>query len=151
MPSRDSPSEHVPRPNFETTDLQFDQDEVIEVLSEAASRVLRRRFRVVLLIRQAYERMTARSSVLSAVWDDLRTMMRLLLRWVDRSYPHASWTPLVLIAGALIYFVTPIDVVPDALGAIGFLDDVTVITTVVERIRGELDRFRAWERNRLSN
>jgi uncharacterized membrane protein YkvA (DUF1232 family) len=129
--------------------LSPDTDEVLNVLSEAASRVLQRRFRVVLLVRRAYERMTAHSSVLSAVWQDLRTMMRLLLRWIDRSYRQVSWTPLLLIVGALLYFVTPIDLIPDALGAIGFVDDVTVITTVVQRLRGELERFRTWEKQHV--
>ncbi len=149
MSSRDPSSENASLPDAPAPSLPVDGAEVMDVLTEAASRVLRRRFRVLLLVRRAYERMTTRSSLLSAVWDDLRTMMRLLLRWADRSYQHVSWTPLLLIVGALLYFVTPVDVVPDALGALGFLDDVTVITTVVERVRGELNRFRAWERNRL--
>jgi uncharacterized membrane protein YkvA (DUF1232 family) len=113
---------------------------------EAASRVLRRRFRVLYLVRRTYRQMLSHSNVLSAVWTDMRTMMRLLLRWVDRSYRRISWTPLVLIAGALLYFVIPLDVVPDTLGAIGFVDDVTVISTVVGRIRHELEQFRNWER-----
>jgi len=92
--------------------------------------------------------MTAHPNVLSAVWTDLRTMLRLLIRWVDNSYQRVSWTPLVLIAGALIYFVTPVDVLPDTLGAIGFADDVTVISTVVQHVRDELQRFRTWEQNR---
>lgn len=138
-------SNNSPVPARADRSLQLDGEEVFDLLSEAASRVLQRRFRVVLLVRRAYERMTAHSDVLSAVWSDLRTMMRMVLRWVDRSYRRVSWTPLLLVVGALIYFVTPVDVVPDALGAIGFVDDVTVITTVVRRIRGELDRFRNWE------
>lgn len=134
-----------PAPPPPNRSLQLDKKEVFDLLSEAASRVLQRRFRVVLLVRRAYERMTSHSDVLSAVWADLRTMMRMVLRWADRSYRHVSWTPLLLVVGALVYFVTPVDLIPDALGAIGFVDDVTVITTVVQRIRGELDRFRDWE------
>lgn len=149
MPLPDS-SEDAALPDRSSSLPRLDGDDVMELLSEATTRVLRRRFRVVRLVRQAYERMTTHSSVLSAVWEDLKTMMRLLLRWADRSYKHVSWTPLFLIAGALMYFVAPLDVVPDALGAIGFLDDVTVIATVVERLRGELEQFRAWERTRLS-
>lgn len=125
-----------------------DATEVVDTLKEASTRVLQRRFRLVLLLRRAYERMTAQSSVLSAVWTDLRTMMRLLVRWADRSYRRVSWTPLVLMVGALLYFVVPADVIPDALGALGFVDDVTVISTVVRRVRDELDRFREWERAR---
>ncbi len=118
-------------------------------LRDATRRVLSRRFRVVLLVRDAYERMTAHSSVLSAVWNDLRTMLRLLLRWASRSYRQVSWTPLVIIVGALIYFVTPLDAIPDTLGAIGFVDDVTVISTAVQSVRDELQQFRAWEQNAL--
>lgn len=118
---------------------------VFQVLTDAASRVLRRRFRVLYLVREAYRRMLSHSDVLAAVWTDLHTMLRLLLRWADRSYRRVSWTPLVLVAGATLYFVVPFDVVPDALGAVGFVDDVTVISTVVQRVRHELDRFRDWE------
>jgi uncharacterized membrane protein YkvA (DUF1232 family) len=118
---------------------------VFRVLAEATSRVLQRRFRVLYLIREAYRRMLSHSDLLTAVWTDLRTMLRLLLRWADRSYQRVSWTPLALIVGAVLYFVVPVDLVPDALGAIGFVDDVTVISTVVQRVRHELDRFRDWE------
>ena len=127
---------------------RLDTAEIVDTLKDAAARVLQRRFRLVLLLRHAYERMTTHSNVLSAVWTDLRTMMRLLIRWADRSYRRVGWTPLVLMVGALLYFVVPVDVVPDALGARGFVDDVTVITTVVGRVRDELDRFRRWEDNR---
>jgi uncharacterized membrane protein YkvA (DUF1232 family) len=48
-------------------------------------------------------------------------------------------------AAALLYFVLPFDVVPDVLAGIGFVDDVAVITSVVESVRNELDRFREWE------
>jgi len=121
---------------------------MLQLLMEASTRVLRRRFRVLRLVRRAYERMLAHSNVLSAVWTDLRTMLRLLLRWIDRSYRRVSWTPLALIVGALLYFVVPVDVIPDALGALGFVDDITVISTVVGRVRHELERFRAWEQAR---
>jgi len=123
----------------------IDTSEILTALRDAASKVLQRRFRVVLLVRSAYERMTTHSTVMTAVWDDLRTMLRLLARWADQSYQRISWTPLILIVAAVIYFITPTDVIPDVLGALGFVDDVTVITTVVQRIRGELDRFRTWE------
>lgn len=126
-----------------------EETDLFSILSEAASRVLQRRFRVLLLIRQAYDRMLSHSNVFAAVWKDLQTMLRLLLRWVDQSYRHVSWTPLVLIVGAVIYLVTPVDLLPDTLGALGFMDDATVISTVVRRIRDELNQFRAWERETL--
>lgn len=148
MPPNRSASDPGDASSLPSLSPRPDASEVLDTLKEAAARVLQRRFRLVLLLRHAYERMTAQSSVLSAVWTDLRTMMRLLVRWADRSYRRVGWTPLVLMVGALLYFVVPADVVPDALGALGFVDDVTVITAVVQRVRDELDRFREWEKTR---
>lgn len=119
--------------------------ELTQSLLEAARRVLRRRFRIVLLIRDAYAHLEANASALTAVWDDLRAALRLLVAWVQRSYQQVSGASIVLIVVALVYFVTPVDVIPDALGAIGFVDDVAVIETAVQAVRSELDRFREWE------
>lgn len=148
MPPNLSSSDQTEASSVPSLSPHPDASEIVDTLKEAAARVLQRRFRLVLLLRHAYERMTAHSSVLSAVWTDLQTMMRLLVRWADRSYRRVGWSPLVLMVGALLYFVVPADVVPDALGALGFVDDVTVITTVVRRVRDELDRFREWEKTR---
>jgi len=140
MPLDPSPSDSPPAPPLTRAGW---------ALRTAAEHVLSRRFRVLFLVRSAYERLLSHSNVLSAVGRDLRTMMRLLLRWATRSYRRVSWTPLVVVAGALLYFVVPLDLIPDALGAVGFVDDVSVISAAVESVRTELRRFRAWEQKAL--
>lgn len=120
--------------------------ELADTVMEAARRVLRRRFRMVLLIRDAYSHLTANAGALSAVWDDIRTALRLLVAWTRRSYRQVSGASLLILVAALVYFVTPLDVIPDTLGAIGFVDDIAVIQSAVETVRTELDRFRAWEK-----
>lgn len=122
--------------------------ELTETLTEATRRVLRRRFRVVLLIRDAYAHMEANATALTAVWDDLQAALRLLIAWVQRSYRQISGASVLLLVAALIYFVTPVDIIPDTLGAIGFVDDIAVIETAIEAVRTELNRFRDWEDTR---
>jgi uncharacterized membrane protein YkvA (DUF1232 family) len=79
------------------------------------------------------------------VWDDLQAALRLLVAWTRRSYRQVSGGSLALLVAALLYFVTPLDLIPDPVGAIGFVDDVAVDRTAVGTIRAELGRFRAWE------
>lgn len=119
--------------------------EIKRTLAEATRRVLRRRFRVALLIRDAYQHMDVHSGALEAVWDDMKASLRLLVAWARRSYVQVSTGSLVVLVTALLYFLTPVDLIPDALASIGFVDDVTVVSTAVETVRRELDRFRAWE------
>ena len=71
-----------------------------------------------------------------------------LVAWTRRSYRKVSAASLVLLVAALLYFVTPVDVIPDALGVLGFVDDLAVIQTAVETVREELEQFREWEKKR---
>ena len=56
-----------------------------------------------------------------------------------------SETTLVVIVAAIIYVVSPLDVIPDAIPAIGFLDDATILTLALQRTRQDLDDFMTWE------
>jgi uncharacterized membrane protein YkvA (DUF1232 family) len=48
-----------------------------------------------------------------------------------------------LIAGALAYAVMPMDVIPDFIPGMGFVDDAFVISTVMKKIGDEIARYRA--------
>ena len=44
----------------------------------------------------------------------------------------------MVIVGALLYFVSPIDLVPDILGPLGFSDDLAVIAMVFKQVKAYL-------------
>ena len=52
-------------------------------------------------------------------------------------------TTYLLVAGALAYTVMPMDVIPDFIPGMGFVDDAFVISTVMKKIGDEVDRYRA--------
>jgi len=120
-------------------------DRVWNAVVDATRIVLKRRFRVLVLIREAYDRLAEEREPLQAIADDLQDLMRLLFAWAKQSYRGVSWGALALMVGGLIYFLLPTDAVPDVLPGVGFVDDVAVISMVVDAVRGEIDRFRTWQ------
>ena len=78
-------------------------------------------------------------------WPYFQAMLRLIRAYAEGQYPEVSESTLVVIIAAIIYLVNPLDVIPDALPALGFLDDATVIALAVRRSRPALDDFMAWE------
>jgi uncharacterized membrane protein YkvA (DUF1232 family) len=106
---------------------------------------LKRRFRVLLLVRDAYELETEEANAIRRVRSDLTTLLRLLKAWALRQYQRVPWPSLLLAASAVVYFVMPADLIPDMLPMVGFVDDVAVVSAVVQAVRGELSRFRSWE------
>ncbi len=44
----------------------------------------------------------------------------------------------VVLLGSLAYFVMPVDVIPDFLAVFGFADDITILTTAIATVRGNI-------------
>jgi len=84
------------------------------------------------------------------VWGDLTALFRLLGAWAKGRYTQAPWRTIVLAIGAVVYFVNPIDLIPDFIPAAGFVDDAAVLTLVFRAIRGDVEKFLTWERGQAA-
>lgn len=52
--------------------------------------------------------------------------------------PYVSWHRKAIVVGALVYFISPIDAIPDLVPLFGYLDDLGVITAVLKFLGHEL-------------
>ena len=55
-----------------------------------------------------------------------------------------SGVTLATIGGALLYLISPIDIIPDFIPLAGYLDDAAVLSAVIASLGGEIDRYKAW-------
>ena len=78
--------------------------------------------------------------------DNLFALFRLLKSYASGEYRQVSWSNLVLVVTAIAYFVMPVDLIPDLITGVGYLDDAAILTWTVNAIGRELDSFREWER-----
>ena len=58
---------------------------------------------------------------------------------------YVSWHRKAIVVGALIYFISPIDTIPDLAPLVGYLDDLGVITALLKFLGSELIPY--YERN----
>lgn len=76
--------------------------------------------------------------------EDVRLLQALCLAWWRGEYRAISPKALVTVVAGLLYFVSPLDAIPDWLVGIGFLDDIAVLGWVLKTVADELNRFKAW-------
>lgn len=62
---------------------------------------------------------------------------------VDPDYV-VGWDSKTKVIFALAYFISPVDVIPDAIPVAGFLDDALVVAYVVHRLSTEVAAYRQW-------
>ncbi len=110
-----------------------------------ASDSLHQRFRVLVLVREAYDKLFEEEDALRQIRADLVVLLRLVHAWATRRYTAVPWKTLLYAVGAITYFVVPVDVIPDFIPAVGLMDDIAVVAAVVRALHRDLEAFRTWE------
>ena len=63
-------------------------------------------------------------------------------------YRAVPWKTMLILLAAVIYFLNPIDLIPDLLPLVGFTDDFAILLWVYNAIGVEVDKFLEWEQSR---
>ena len=50
-----------------------------------------------------------------------------------------------MIGGGLLYFILPADLIPDFIPLVGYLDDLAVLTTIMNSLKGEITAYHSWK------
>ena len=82
-------------------------------------------------------------------WPYLMAMIRLIRDYHRAEYRDISEQNLRIIIAAILYFVSPFDVIPDWVPVLGHIDDAFVIALALKSVRLDLDTFMAWETARI--
>jgi uncharacterized membrane protein YkvA (DUF1232 family) len=84
--------------------------------------------------------------VFGEVIEDVITMLDLVDAYMKKEYADIPVATLVSIVAALIYVLSPIDLIPDTIPIIGWLDDVAVVKFLLTfGVGKDLDKFRDWK------
>ena len=69
----------------------------------------------------------------------LRGVYTALLLFYALDSPNINWVDRGIIIGALGYFISPLDIIPDCIPIIGYTDDVGVLVWAFMRIKNRID------------
>lgn len=109
-----------------------------------AGRILRSATATRWLVQAVFNRSDQFRARLGDTFADLILLASLLRDWVTGRYRTVPWGTLLTITGALVYFLMPLDAIPDPIVALGLIDDVAVISRTLKLTRTDLDRYQQW-------
>ncbi len=76
---------------------------------------------------------------------NVSTFSRMVKAYIGGNYRAFSTQTILLIVFSLVYFITPTDLIPDFLPALGFTDDIAIIYYIFNRISSDIESFKDWE------
>jgi len=122
-----------------------DERELLQRAEQQAEEALAAPARVSRISARAREKAEHYRGRLGDAFGDIQAITRLLTAWAQGRYRVVPMRTLVALLGALLYFLMPLDAVPDFILALGFLDDAAIIARVIQIFRDDLKAFRLWE------
>ena len=79
--------------------------------------------------------------------DSLRLFIRIINAYTSKEYTYVPWKTICLLVAGLIYFIYPVDLIPDFIPVSGLIDDVILIAWIYESIQDDIENFLEWEKS----
>ncbi|PJJ48669.1 uncharacterized membrane protein YkvA (DUF1232 family) [Hymenobacter chitinivorans DSM 11115] len=112
---------------------------------------IKRPTRIKQLLNDAYQKASDKNDVgtmAHEAWENLQILFRLIKTSVSGEYTGLPTPTIIAAVAVVIYFLSPIDLIPDFIPVLGLLDDVALVAWFTSTLTGEMDKFKEWERTR---
>ncbi len=132
---------------MEEKGLRISETWMYKIFVKSAYRLINKPLAVFRLTKQVIAHMQRYENVkefTKDVRDHLNVLIRMVRAYTKGEYRGISLQGVVLTVAALIYFVAPLDFIPDFL-LIGLVDDIALMMWVYKNYSKEIEAFLQWE------
>ncbi len=81
----------------------------------------------------------------------LKLFIEILRQYHKGNYREIPWRSISAISFTLLYIINPLDIVPDVLPIIGYVDDVSVFMALLSLAEKDLDEYKDWKTSQNSD
>lgn len=83
------------------------------------------------------------------VLEDAFLFLYLIKDWISGDYKDFSKKTIIYIVAGIIYFITPMDAIPDVIFKLGFIDDFSIFALIISANKEEVQKYKEYrEKNK---
>ena len=79
--------------------------------------------------------------------EDVKLLISIVKDYWSGKYRTMPWWAISAIVFTLLYVVSPVDLIPDFIPVIGYLDDAAVVSVCLMLVEQELQTYKKWKLN----
>ncbi|RMA93078.1 YkvA family protein [Hydrogenothermus marinus] len=127
----------------------FSKDDAKKELLERAKNITEEDLEKVLQKQEEIRKKFETGGPLGRYIDDVKLLFSLIKDYFNGSYRKIPWFSIAAIIAALFYVLNPIDVIPDFIPVIGYLDDLAVMAVCLNFVEQDLHKYKKWKINNM--
>ena len=128
--------------------LKISKNVLFNVFIGRATKLLGKPFKVITILNETADKLASKESKdnrFKQLFDVALTLVRLVRAFISGKYRDISTSTVISGLAVLLYVLSPIDLIPDFIPVIGFLDDLSLISWFLSKFQSEIIKFREWE------
>lgn len=79
--------------------------------------------------------------------NEMKVLFNLVSDYVNKTYTKIPYGSIVAVLTALIYFISPIDFMPDFIPFLGSIDDAFVIALVLKQVEADINLYKEYTKS----
>lgn len=128
------------------TDNEFNDDklkQVLETNNEEAQATIKDEDKFERLVQRLEKKLKLIPGI-GKYLSDIACMVSLVRCYIKKDYTDIPMGTIISIVSTLIYIISPIDLVPDAIPGAGYLDDIALLILVLKLIHSDVEEYKKW-------
>jgi len=73
-------------------------------------------------------------------------LFQLLKDYKNKRYTQTPWLSIAAIVFVLLYILNPLDLIPDFIPFVGYIDDASVIAVTYKMINSDIENYQIWKK-----
>ncbi len=98
-------------------------------------------------VSQKLQKINGSNKQINELMEHVQLFLRMIKKSLSGEYSAFSHKTLLSLVFGLLYFVTPMDVVPDFVPLLGFSDDLSILYFIIKNFKSDIEAFKVWELN----
>lgn len=112
-----------------------------EAAEKKAGEILRQEDKLLKTLNDAKEKISIHRHKLKKMLKEIELLILMIRSYTAGNYRQMPWKTILMALAAIVYFVNPLDIIPDFIAMFGFVDDAAVIGFVINAIREDISQF----------
>jgi uncharacterized membrane protein YkvA (DUF1232 family) len=83
---------------------------------------------------------------LHKILNDVLLCLELIRDYRSGAYKDIATWAIVAVVFGLLYLINPVELIPDVIPVIGYMDDVAVMALILKLVKTELKKYAAWRK-----
>jgi uncharacterized membrane protein YkvA (DUF1232 family) len=128
-------------------DNKLSETKIIEEIQEESSKAGPEKLEEVILKEESITRKSKKLNLdrFQKLFNQIKLALEMVRDFKTKMYTEIPWRTMGLITVALLYFLNPLDIVPDLLPVLGLTDDAIAFAAVFKSVQTDLNKYCLWK------